>query len=362
MPPKIVLEKSPKSREIDVAGRKMGGGAPVWVESMTKTATADVPATLAQLESLASVGCELVRVALPSQEDLLPFEQIVAKSPLPVVADVHFHHKLAVAACKAGCCGVRINPGNIGSDENIREVVRAAKDNRCHIRVGANSGSVSRELLSRFGGPTAEALVESVRQRLFLVEDMGFGDIIVSIKSTQVSTTLSANGLFRREFDYPLHIGITEAGFGRAGVVRSAVGLALLLAEGLGDSVRVSLTGPPEEEVRAGYDILRALGLREHGVDLISCPTCGRCQVDILAFASQAQEALCEIQAPLRVAVMGCEVNGPGEAREADAGIACGVKMGLLFTGGEVVEKLPNDELIGALVRLVKELAQSKGR
>lgn len=364
MPSKVELETGSsaptRSRPLTVAGRQMGGGAPIWVESMVKTSTTDVSLALAQLESLHSLGCELVRLALPGEDELSGFQEIVASSPLPIVADVHFHYRLAVSACKTGCAGVRINPGNIGSNEQLREVVRAAKDNHCHIRVGANSGSISKEMLARFGGPTPEALVESVSLRLSLLEDMDFRDIVVSLKTPHVPVTVSANRLFRRRYDYPLHIGITESGFGRAGVVRSTVGLALLLAEGLGDSVRVSLTEPPEEEVRVGYQILQALELRQKGINLISCPTCGRCRVNLIALAKKAEKALADIASPLWVAVMGCEVNGPGEAREADVGIACGRETGLLFAQGEVVEKLPTAKLVPAMVRTVRQLVRRR--
>jgi len=351
--------EAPKSREISVAGKPFGGGAPVWVESMTKTPTSDVSATLKQLEALALAGCELVRVALPSEEESASFRRIVAESPLPIVADVHFNYKLAVYACESRCVGVRINPGNIGGEDKLRQVVKSAKDNGCHLRLGANSGSLSKELLNKYGGASAEALLESIRQRISSLKDWDFNDVVVSIKSTHIPVTVQANRLFREEFDYPLHIGITEAGYGIGGIVRSAVGVGLLLTEGLGDSLRVSLSASPLEEVRVGYEILKALELRRRGIELISCPTCGRCQADIISFAGKVEQALADISLPLRVAVMGCEVNGPGEAREAQVGIAYGKKEGLLFCQGEVTAKLPNEKLVGALVEKAKRMAEN---
>ncbi len=317
----------------------IGGEAPVSVQTMTKTDTADVEVTTNQVRAAAAAGAQIVRVAIPSQQALGGFAQIVASSPVPIIADIHFDYRLALSAIERGAAKVRINPGNIGDDNRLGAVLDAASEAGIPVRLGINAGSLEQDLLEKYGHPTAEALCESALRSVQRADNLGFSDIVVSIKASDVPTTVAANRIFARESDVPLHLGITEAGFGTAGVAKSAVGLGLLLAEGIGDTLRVSLTDDPVEEVRAGRAILQSLNMIS-GPQLVSCPTCGRCKVDLRPIAEQVQEALQEIETPIVVAVMGCEVNGPGEAKEADIGLACGGEYGVIFRRGEVLRRV----------------------
>ncbi len=344
------------TRQIQVGPVLIGGGAPVSVQSMTNTDTADPAATLAQIRRLAAAGCQIVRVAVPGKAALKPFEVVCRESPLPVIADIHFSADLAVAAIAAGAAAVRINPGNLGGPEALRRVADAARAARVPIRVGVNSGSLEKELLEAFGHPTAAALAESARRHCRLLESFGFRDIKVSIKAADVRTTVEANRLFAADTDYPIHLGITEAGTPARGIIKSAVGIGVLLLEGIGDTIRVSLTAPPEEEVHAALRILEAAGLREAWPDLVSCPTCGRTRIDLVRLAGAVEAAIDAIRAEggcinlRRVAIMGCAVNGPGEAREADLGIAGDAGGGVLFRKGKVVRRLTEGELLPALL------------
>ena len=350
-----------KTRAVKVGPVTVGGGAPVAVQSMTSTDTRNVEATLAQIRALAAAGCEIVRLAVPDAEAARALESIRAASPVPLIADIHFDHRLALAALEAGVDGLRINPGNIGPRWKVEEVVRAARERGVPIRVGVNAGSLEKDLLRRHGGPTPQALVESALGHIQILEDLGYREIKVSLKGSRVPETVEAYRLLAERCDYPLHVGITEAGTPFRGAVKSAVGLGILFWLGLGDTVRVSLTGDPVDEVRVAYWILGALGLRRRGVDLVSCPTCGRTRVDLVAIATEVERRLAHVDAALAVAVMGCEVNGPGEAREADVGIACGRGSGLLFRRGKVVRRVAEGEMVDALVEAVEELARKKG-
>jgi len=337
----------------------VGGGAPVVVQSMTKTDTRDASATLAQIRELAAVGCELVRVAVPDWEAAAALKTIKARSPLPVVADIHFDYRLALAALEAGVDGLRLNPGNIGGPKRIKEVVREAAARQVPIRIGVNAGSLEKDLRARYGRPTPEALVESALRHIRLLEDLGFTLIKVSLKAADVPLTVAAYRLLANQVRYPLHLGITEAGPLVSGSVKSALGIGILLAEGIGDTIRVSLTAEPRWEVKVAYDILRSLDLRRRGVEIISCPTCGRCHIDVAALAQAVEERLSGVAEPLRVAVMGCEVNGPGEARQADVGVAGSRRGGVIFRRGEIVRRVSSEALLEALT---EEVAQVLGR
>ncbi len=334
---------------------QIGGGAPVSVQTMTKTDTADTDATLAQIRAAAAAGADIVRVAIPNQQVLDSFDEITAASPLPVVADIHFDYRLAVAAAERGAAKLRVNPGNIGDDRRRAAVIESAQAAGIPVRLGVNAGSLEKDILEKYGHPTAEALAESALGSVQRVERLDFRDIVVSIKASDVPTTLAANRLFAQETDVPLHIGITEAGFGAAGVVRSAVGLGLLLAEGLGDTLRVSLTDDPTEEVRVGRSILLELGLLS-GPRLVSCPTCGRCKGDLRPIAEEVEQALQDIDAPIVVAVMGCEVNGPGEAKEADIGLACGGDYAVIFRHGQLIKRVKMSEAAEELLEEIRAL------
>lgn len=351
------MERRRKTRRIRVGDVPVGGGAPITVQSMTNTDTRDVRATVRQIRSLAREGCEIVRVAVPDEAAARAFRKIRAVSPLPLIADIHFDHRLAVACADAGADGLRINPGNIGGEEKTLRVLQAARANGIPVRIGVNAGSLEKDLLRKHGGPTAEALVESAARWARFCEKARFRKLKFSLKASDVATTVEAYRRFSRRFDYPLHIGVTEAGTLFSGTVKSAVGLGILLSEGIGDTLRVSLTGPPEEEVRVGWQILKSLGLRERGPDFISCPTCGRVQIDVAGIARDVELRLATLQAPLKVAVMGCAVNGPGEAREADVGVAGGKGEGLIFMKGEIVKKVKEQEIVSEVVRLAKRLA-----
>jgi (E)-4-hydroxy-3-methylbut-2-enyl-diphosphate synthase len=324
---------------------------------MTNTDTRDVAATVAQVRELAGVGAEIVRVAVPDREAAEALRQIRAQVPeVALVADIHFDHRLALAAVEAGVDGLRLNPGNIGGREKVAEVVRAAGERGVPIRIGVNAGSLDRKILERFGAVTAEAMVASALEHVAVLEDLGFTAVKVSLKASSVPLTMAAYRLLADQVDYPFHVGITEAGTMRGGLVKSAVGIGVLLAQGIGDTIRVSLTAPPRHEVWAGYEILKALGLRHRGVELISCPTCGRTEIDLVAIATEVEERLQGVTRALKVAVMGCVVNGPGEAREADVGIAGGKGAGLLFRRGEPVRIVPEPDLVDALLKEIEKL------
>ncbi len=345
------------TRAVRVGDVVIGGGHPVVVQSMTSTRTEDVDATLQQIERLHEAGCELVRVAVPNMKAVAAFREIVSSSPIPVIADIHFNHRLAIAAIEAGAHKIRINPGNIGGYDRVREVIAAAKSNSVPIRIGVNSGSLEVDLIDKHGGVTPEAMVESAVRWVRFFEDNGFNDIVVSVKGSSVPGTIRAYRLISGQIDYPLHLGITEAGPAWTGTIKSAVGIGTLLAEGIGDTIRVSLTADPVEEVKVAWEILKALELRTRGIMLISCPTCARTRIDLMKIVQEIEKRLSDIKTPLRVAVMGCEVNGPGEARDADIGIAAGPGFGLLFKKGKVVRKVPEDRIVDELVDEVRRMA-----
>jgi (E)-4-hydroxy-3-methylbut-2-enyl-diphosphate synthase len=338
----------------------IGGGAPVSVQSMAITDTRDVETTLVQIYQLASEGCEIVRLAVPDQEAARALAEIKPRSPVPLVADIHFDYRLALAALEAGVDKLRINPGNIGSRERTRIVAKAAKERGVPIRIGANIGSLSKAILRRYGTPCAEALVASAMEDVKVLQDLDFHDIVISVKSSEVPMAVDAYTQISELVDYPLHVGITEAGTAWAGGIKSAAGIGAILAQGIGDTIRVSLAADPVEEVKAGFEILKSFGLRTRGVQLIACPSCGRAEVDIISIAQEVERRLARMDAPVKVAVMGCAVNGPGEARMADLGIACGRGMGLLFRGGKIVASLPEDKLVDALMDQVAEIAREK--
>ena len=344
------------TRQILVGNVPIGGGAPVAIQSMLNTKTTDVEGSLAQLRQLAAAGCQIARLAVPNQEAARGFAEICRESPLPLVADIHFDYKLAIAAAEGGAAKIRINPGNIGGEDRVKAVVDVCKDKHIPIRIGVNGGSLDRKLLEKYGHPTAQALVESAFQHLELLEKQGFYDTCVSMKSSTVPTMVESARLFRKKCDYPLHIGVTETGPVRQGLIKSAMGIGALLLDGIGDTLRVSLTDDPVQEVYAAKDILKAAGLRKEGVNIVSCPTCGRTRIDLIGLVNQVDEALKDCQKPITVAVMGCVVNGPGEAREADIGIAGGDGWGMIFEKGEQVEKLPYDQLLPALLRRIENL------
>jgi (E)-4-hydroxy-3-methylbut-2-enyl-diphosphate synthase len=348
------------SRQVSVGDLLIGGGAPVSVQSMTNTETCDVESTSAQIARLAAVGCELVRVAVPDRASVDALPALLERSTVPLVSDVHFDHRLAVASIEAGMHGVRINPGNIGGDDRVRAVVDAAGAAGVPIRVGVNSGSLESELLERDGGPTAAGMVQSAVRSLELIEKMGFEDVILSLKSSDVAMTVEANRAVAALTDCPLHLGVTEAGTVLTGAVRSAVGMGVLLGEGIGDTIRVSLAGPPEEEVAVGRRILSSLGLRHGGVTVIACPTCGRCTIDVASIADEVERSTAHLRENLVVAVMGCAVNGPGEAREADVGIAGGGGDAVLFRRGEVVERIDGARAAEVLLAEVSALTDRR--
>ncbi|MBQ6997002.1 MAG: flavodoxin-dependent (E)-4-hydroxy-3-methylbut-2-enyl-diphosphate synthase [Oscillospiraceae bacterium] len=344
------------TRQINVGGVLIGGGAPVVIQSMLNTKTTDVAASLAQIRALRTAGCQIARLSVQNMEAARGFAEICKESELPLVADIHFDYKLALAAAEGGASKIRINPGNIGGEDRVRAVVDICKEKKIPIRIGVNGGSLDKALLEKYGHPTAEALVESAFSHLELLEKFGFYDTCVSMKSSTVPTMVSAARLFRSRCDYPLHIGVTETGPVKMGMLKSAVGIGSLLLDGIGDTIRVSLTDDPVQEVYAARDILKAAGLRKDGVNIISCPTCGRTQIDLIGLVNRVDEALKDCQKPITVAVMGCIVNGPGEAREADIGIAGGDGFGMIFEKGVQVEKLPYDELLPALLKRIETL------
>jgi (E)-4-hydroxy-3-methylbut-2-enyl-diphosphate synthase len=348
--------KRRKTRPIDVGGVAVGGGAPISVQSMTNTATADVDATVAQIIRLQDAGCEIVRVAVPDMASAEAIAFIKQAIRIPLIADIHFNWRLAVAAIDAGADGLRINPGNIGGREKTRKVIKRAKDKGVPIRIGVNAGSVEKTLLEKHGGATPAAMAESVFRNIAIFEADAFENIKISIKASDVYRTVEGYRLVAAQCHYPLHVGVTEAGGLFPGLVKSSVGIGLLLAQGIGDTIRVSLTRDPVEEVRAGFEILKALDIRRVGPEIISCPTCGRCRIDLFSIAEAVERGLMKMRAPFTVAVMGCAVNGPGEAKEADIGIAGGQGAGVLFKKGRIVETLPEDKLVAALLKEAQRL------
>ena len=333
---------------------KIGDGAPVSVQSMTCTKTEDIEATVGQIHQLEEAGCEIVRVAVPSREAALAVGEIRKQISIPLVADIHFDYRLALKVIEGGVDKVRINPGNIGSEDRIEAVLSAAKERGIPIRIGVNSGSLEKELLKRYEGVTPEALAESALRHVRICESKQFENIVISVKASDVPMMIATNRILSEKVDYPLHLGVTEAGTPKTGVLRSAVGIGTLLAEGIGDTIRVSLTGDPVEEVKAGFEILKSLHLRQHGITIISCPTCGRTQTGMFRIAEAVEKALSQEKKSLTVAIMGCAVNGPGEAREADIGVACGKGDALLFRKGETIGKIREEDIVGTLVEEVK--------
>ncbi len=346
--------KHTDTKQINVGGILIGGGAPIPVQSMCNTRTSDAKATIDQIKRLYAAGCEIIRLAVPDREAADALPEIVKASPIPVVADIHFDYRLALAAAEAGVHKIRINPGNIGEAENVRKVAEACKARQIPIRIGVNGGSLEHRLLEKYGHPTAEALVESAQGHIDLLHRYDFDDIALSMKSSTVPLTVAAYRLAAETFPYPLHVGVTETGTAYNGVIRSAVGIGTLLSEGIGDTIRVSLTADPAEEVRAGISILKAAGCRAEGLRFVSCPTCGRTQIDLIGLANEVEQRLQGVERDITVAVMGCVVNGPGEAREADYGIAGGKDCGMLFKKGEVLGKVPADQLCDALINLIR--------
>lgn len=343
-----------KSIGFNIGNVAVGAGAPISVQSMCNTDTRDVKATLRQIEELADAGCEIIRLAVLDMEAALALREIVEKSPIPVISDIHFDYKLAIQSINSGVSALRLNPGNIGKRENVEKVVKLAKQQQIPIRIGVNAGSLERNLIDNKELTLAQKLVESAMGHIKILEDLDFGLIKVSLKSSDVLTTIDAYKLIADKIPYPLHLGVTEAGTLKAGLVKSSVGLGTLLAQGIGDTIRVSLTENPVEEVYAGFEILKSLGLRQKGVNFVSCPTCGRTQIDLISLAKQVEDRFKNLDKPITIAVMGCAVNGPGEARGADFGIAGGVGEGLVFKKGEIIAKVPEDQLLDKLEEIIK--------
>ena len=349
------------TRLVSVGRLTMGGRNPVWVQSMTNTDTRDVAATLAQIRALAGAGCDLVRISVYDEECARAVRQLVDGSPVPLVADIHFDHHLAVMAAENGISKLRINPGNIGGEGNVKVLAACARMHHIPIRIGVNSGSIEKDILAKYGGPTAEGMVESALQHASMLEKAGFEDIVLSMKASDVRLTVDTYRLAAQKCDYPLHVGVTEAGLPGQGTIKSAIGIGSLLLDGIGNTIRVSLTGDPLPEAKAAWDILHALGMRTQGVQLVSCPTCGRTCIDVAGIAARVEKELSDIKVPLKVAVMGCVVNGPGEAREADVGIAGGRTGGALFVKGQTAMRVDGD-LAEALIQAARRIAEAKAR
>jgi (E)-4-hydroxy-3-methylbut-2-enyl-diphosphate synthase len=347
-----------KTRQISIGPVKVGRYAPISVQSMTKTDTRDIRATVHQIQRLEEVGCEVVRVAVVDKEAARAIIEIKKKIQIPLIADIHFHPHLALLAIESGADGLRINPGNIGGRDRLKPIIIEAKNHSIPIRIGVNAGSLEKDFLKRFGGATPEAMVSSALRTIEWMEDIGFQLIKVSLKSSDVLRTVEAYRLFSKRSDYPLHLGVTEAGKGSGAIVKSSIGIGLLLSEGIGDTLRVSLTGDPIDEVRVGYDLLRALNIRKRGIEMISCPTCGRCEVDLTRLVEKVERAVQKITTPLTVAIMGCVVNGPGEAMEADIGIAGGKGVGVLFKKGKVFRKLKEKDFVPVLLKEIQEMTK----
>ena len=337
------------TKKVNIGGRVIGGGSPVAIQSMTNTKTEDVAATVAQIKALSKAGCDIIRCAVPTREAAAALSEIKKQIDIPLVADIHFDYKLAIAAMENGADKIRINPGNIGSTDRIKAVVDCAKERNIPIRVGVNSGSLEEDLVEKYHGVTAEAIVESALDKAHLIEDMGYDNLVISIKSADVMMCVHAHELIADKTDHPLHVGITESGTIISGNIKSALGLGIILNQGIGDTIRVSLTGDPLEEVKSAKIILRTLGLRKGGIEVVSCPTCGRNKIDLIGLANKVENMVADIPLDLKVAVMGCIVNGPGEAKEADIGIAGGKGEGILIKKGEVIKKVPEEDLLDTL-------------
>lgn len=337
------------TREVQIGNRMIGGGNPILIQSMTNTRTEDIKGTIAQIQALTAAGCDIIRCAVPTMEAAEAIGEIKKGITIPLVADIHFDYRLAIAAMEHGADKIRINPGNIGTKEHIQAVIDAAKEQNIPIRVGVNSGSLEKELVEKYSGVTAEGIVESALDKVHIIEDMGYDNLVISIKSSDVMMCVRAHELIANETDYPLHVGITESGTLISGNIKSAMGLGLILSQGIGDTIRVSLTGDPLEEIKSAKIILRTLGIRSGGIEVVSCPTCGRTQIDLINLANQVENMVSDIPLNLKVAVMGCVVNGPGEAKEADIGIAGGIGEGLIIKHGEIYKKVKEDELLSAL-------------
>ncbi|SFW52034.1 flavodoxin-dependent (E)-4-hydroxy-3-methylbut-2-enyl-diphosphate synthase [Selenomonas ruminantium] len=348
------------TRQIHIGNVAIGGGAPISVQSMCNTKTTDTKATVAQIKALQNAGCDIVRVAVPDMEAAQNLGNIIKEINIPLVADIHFDYKLALEAIKQGISALRLNPGNIGGEEKVRAVVKAAKKAHIPIRIGVNAGSLDKKILAKYGEVTPEALVESAMQHVKILEDLDFHDLKISLKAHDVPLTLAAYRLMSKTVDYPLHLGITEAGTVNTGIIKSAVGIGALLSEGIGDTFRISLTGDPVVEVKVANEILKSLGLKEYGPTLVACPTCGRTSIDLPAIAAQVEKKLEGIQDPIDVAVMGCVVNGPGEARGADVGIAGGNGEGLIFRKGEIIRKVPEDKLVEELFKEIDAILEER--
>ena len=343
-----------KTREISVGMVKIGGMAPVAVQSMTNTLTIDIESTVSQIKRLEKCGCEIVRLAVPDKESASAIADIKKRVLIPIIADIHFDFRLALASVKAGADALRINPGNIGGKEKLKAIIDCAKDRGISIRVGVNAGSLEKEMLQKYNGASAPAMVESALRQIDIFDSFNFSNIKLSIKASDVQKTIEAYRLLSSRTDFPLHVGVTETGSLIPGIVKSSIGIGTLLSEGIGDTIRVSLTSDPEDEVRTGFEILKALGIRQHGPDIISCPTCGRCKIDLFKIVEQVEKVLLLSTLPLKIAIMGCAVNGPGEAREADIGIAGGDGTGVLFKKGKVVKKIPQEKIVEVLIEEVR--------
>ena len=347
--------KRRKTRQIKVGKAKIGGSAPIAVQSMTNTLTGDIAATVSQIKRLQEAGCEIVRVAVPDQEAAAAIAAIKAQIDIPLIADIHFDYRLAIAAAKSGADGLRLNPGNIGGAQKVKAVVECAKDFDVAIRIGVNSGSLEKDIVKKYNGVTPVGMVESGLRHVEMLKSMDFHKIKVSLKASDVQRTIEAYRMLSTKTDLPLHVGVTEAGTLYSGIVKSALGIGMLLAEGIGDTIRVSLTRDPVEEVRVGFEILKALGIRQRGPEIIACPTCGRCNIDLFDIVERVEKALMTTVEPLKIAIMGCVVNGPGEAKEVDIGIAGGDGTGVLFRKGKVVKKFAQDKLVDVLLHEVRE-------
>lgn len=356
------MTENTRIREVRIGSITIGDDHPIAVQSMTSTDTRDIKATLEQIHRLEEAGCEIVRVAVPGEEAAHALRQIKKNINIPLVADIHFNYRLALAAITAGVDKVRINPGNIGGEERLKEVAKAAREARIPLRIGINAGSLERDIVDKYHGPTAQGMVESARRAIEMLEQWDFHDIVISLKASDVRQTVEANILMRKTCNYPLHLGVTEAGTLKTGLIRSAIGIGALLLQGIGETIRISLTADPVEEVRAAWEILKALRLRSRGPMLISCPMCGRCEVDLIALAEQVEKALAKVREPIQVAVMGCAVNGPGEAREADFAIIGGKGKGLVMKKGEVVASIEEANLVSTLLAEIEKAISTDGR
>ena len=345
-----------KTKIVEVGKVRIGGGSPVSVQSMTNTDTRNVEQTAAQIKRLCDAGCEIIRLAIPDDEAAEAFRTIKKMVDVTLVADIHFDYRLAIKAIENGADKIRINPGNIGSIERVKQVVEKAKERKIPIRIGVNSGSLEKEILEKYGGVNVDGLVESAVRNVRIVEDLGYDNIVVSIKASDVMNTINSYREVSKKINYPLHVGVTEAGTVFSGTVRSSIGIGALLAEGIGDTIRVSLTADPVVEVKTGIEILKSLGLRKQGIHLVSCPTCGRCRVNLVEIATNIENILINSEKNIKIAVMGCAVNGPGEARDADIGVACGDSCGLIFKKGEVIRKVPEDKIIEELMKEIMNL------